>query len=118
MSDLEIGELQDNELTIENTNNLDWINQRLYDSGTVTLGEIIYKILKNFFSNSLTKKSLQETLILLDCVVLHPNNLPKPKYQFSKLLDTLLASTADLIIKHQICRNFSHYLANLVKLQY
>lgn len=105
--------LSNHEFEIEADNEYAWINQKLYDSGAMTVGEAVHEILTFFFKNGLTKKCLENLLELLQLLLPRPNNLAKTKYQLLKLLNTLLPTGVDLIKKHQMCQNCSHYLGAL-----
>lgn len=92
-----------------------WLNQKLFTDGDLTVGKLVEKIMKLFLENGLTKKCLGGILELLNYALPQPNNLPKNKYQFLKLLFSLLPQNEGIIVKHQKCDDCSHYLGIYTK---
>ena len=71
-----------------------------------------------FIQNAITKKCLDHLLQLLLFLLPKPNNFPRSKYLFLKLLFSLLPARDDLITKHQICEECCHYLGIYCKKTY
>lgn len=61
------------------------------------------------------KRSLERLISLLHFALPTPNNFPKNKYHFLKLLFSLLPQHTDLIKKYQICEDCMHYIGVLNK---
>ena len=88
----------------------EWINTLLYENSGINLGNAISRILKYFIKNSLTKTALYELMDLLDFFLPKPNNLPKTKYQFNKIINKILPNSNNVIQKHRICEKCSGYI--------
>ena len=86
------------------------LNQKLYAFEEITVREALHQIMLFYIQNGITKKCLDHLVRLLLFLLPKPNNFPRSKYLFLKLLFSLLPQENELITKHQICEECCHFL--------
>ncbi|KAJ8666492.1 hypothetical protein QAD02_008154 [Eretmocerus hayati] len=99
----------------DDTDDLAWMNEKLHPYTDVTTGETIDMLLDHFFRHCITEACLDDYLRLAYSILPQPNNLSKNKYQFLKLVNSLTPSNGNVIKKHLICVDCSHYLGLLIE---
>lgn len=99
-------------IELEEVNDDEWMNEKLYDDCEISLGKTVHLILKHFVDNKQTKKSLNDLLELLQILLPKPNYLPKTIHHLYKMINKILHVKKDgeIIKKHRICESCSNYL--------
>ena len=105
----------DNNIPRTNMNDTEWLNKKLHKYTDTTTGEAIHNIMTTFIQDCLKKKTIGKILNLLNCVLPKPNNMPKTRYFFDKLLFSLLPKHEELIRRYRFCEDCSHYLGEIKK---
>lgn len=89
----------------------EWFDTPIYENAALTGGDALYRILKLYVDNRLTKKALSDILETIDSLLPDDHILPKTKHMMLKLIDQLLPhSNNNVITKHRICSQCCKYL--------